>query len=209
MYHNLCQILAGNRRPLDTGGRMMNISNLVRLPFASGEGWRELKRLNLSIPFLAWVVVVPLSFLPPVMLYYAGTQYGDAFLSGFGGKEWRLITTILFLAELLTFFVMGWLIRAVLHAQKLTISYQDAYLLAAVAPLPLWLSSLALWVPMLAVSVVAVFVGLFLSCALVYQGVRFLCGRADNDIETMSATYTVMAASVLAWGVLMAMVWAF
>jgi len=87
--------------------------------------------------------------------------------------------------------------------------YRDAYLLAAVAPLPLWLSSLALLVPALAVSVVAVFAGLFLSCALVYQGVRSLCGRTDNDVEVMSATYTVMAASLLAWGVLMAMVWGF
>ncbi|MFC4259281.1 Yip1 family protein [Marinobacter lacisalsi] len=187
----------------------MNIGKLIKLPFTSDDGWRELRRLNLSIPALAWVLVVPMSFLPPVMLYYAGTHYGDSFLVGFGGKEWGLITTILFLAELLTFFVMGWLIQAVLDAQKLTISYQDAYLLAAVAPVPLWLSSLALLVPVLAVSVVAVFAGLFLSCALVYQGVRFLCNRTDNDVEAMAATYTVMAASVLAWGVLMAIVWAF
>lgn len=187
----------------------MTISNLLRLPFAGDEGWRELQRLNLSVPFLAWVVVVPMSFLPPVMLYYAGTQYGDSFLAGFGGKEWRFITTILFLAELLTFFVMGWLIKAVLDTYKLTVSYQQAYMLAAIAPLPLWLSSLALLVPVLAVSVVAVFAGLALSCALVYQGVRFLCHRTDRDVEAMSATYTIMAASVLAWGVLMAMVWAF
>ncbi|RBP33529.1 uncharacterized protein DUF1282 [Marinobacter pelagius] len=187
----------------------MNITQLARLPFSGNGAWSELRRLNLSIPFLAWVVVVPMSFLPPVLLYYAGTQYGDGFIQGFGGKEWRFITTILFLAELLTFFVMGWLIHAVLDSHKLEVSYQDAYLLAAIAPLPLWLSSLALLVPALAVSVVAVFAGLFLSCALVYQGLRSICERKDNDVEMMSATYTVMAASLLAWGVLMAMVWAF
>ena len=68
---------------------------------------------------------------------------------------------------------------------------------------------LALLVPVLAVSVVAVFAALFLSCALVYQGVRSFCERSDNDVVVMSATYTVMSASLLAWGVLMAMVWAF
>jgi len=187
----------------------MNVSQLLRLPFSGDGAWSELQRLKLSVPFLAWVVVVPMSFLPPVMLYFAGTHYGDSFLQGFGGREWRFITTILFLAELLTFFVMGWLIHAVLEADKLHISYQDAYLLAAIAPLPLWLSSLALLVPVLAVSVVAVFAGMFLSCALIYQGIRALCQRTDNDVVAMSVSYTVMAASLLAWGVLMAMVWAF
>ncbi|PHQ15775.1 Yip1 family protein [Marinobacter profundi] len=187
----------------------MNVTNLIKMPFTTKGGWEELQRRQLSIPMLAWLIVVPMSLLPPVLLYYAGTHYGDEFIAGFGGKEWRFITTILFLAELLTFFVMGWLIHAVVEGHNLTISYPDAYLLAAVAPLPLWLSSLALLVPALAVSVIAVAAALVLSCTLVYQGLRALCERSDNDVVAMSATYTVMAASLLAWGVLMAMVWAF
>ena len=187
----------------------MTMTQLLSLPFSANGVWRELKGMNLSIPFLAWVIVVPMSFLPPLLLYYAGTHYGDSFINGFADKEWRFITTILFLAELLTFFVMGWLIKAVLDGHQLQIEYPDAYLLAAIAPLPLWLSSLALLVPVLAVSVIAVFAGMFLSCALIYQGVRSLCQRTDNDVVAMSATYTVMAASLTAWGVLMAMVWAF
>ena len=87
----------------------MNITQLARLPFSGNGAWSELRRLDLSIPFLAWVVVVPMSFLPPVLLYYAGTQYGDAVMQGFGDKEWRFITTILFLAELPTSLVIGWL----------------------------------------------------------------------------------------------------
>jgi len=54
-----------------------------------------------------------------------------------------------------------------------------------------------------------VFVGMILSCALVYQGIRALCHRTPGDVVAMSASYTVMAASLLAWGLLMAMVWAF
>lgn len=104
----------------------MTISQLLHLPFSGNGVWQELKHRNFSIAFLAWVVVVPMSFLPPVLLYYAGTHYGDAFLAGFADKEWRFITTILFLAELLTFFVMGWLIHSVLNGYKLEISYQDS-----------------------------------------------------------------------------------
>jgi len=187
----------------------MNVSSLLKLPFSSNGGWGELQSRELSIATLAWFIVVPMSLLPPVLLYYAGTHYGDEFIAGFGGKEWRFITTILFLAELLTFFVMGWLIHAVVESHKLEISYNNAYLLAAIAPLPLWLSSLALLVPAVAVSVIVVMAAMVLSCTLVYQGLRSLCHRSPDDVLTMSVTYTVMAASLLAWGLLMAMVWAF
>ena len=187
----------------------MNLALLLRLPFQSNGAWHELQRRQLSIPFLAWVLVVPLSLLPPVLLYYAGTHYGEHFMAGFPGKEWRFITTILFLAELLTFFVMGWLIHSVVAGKDLAISYDDAYLLTAIAPVPLWLSSLALLVPTLAFSVVAVMLAMGLSCTLLYHGLRALSHRPDTDVEAMSATYTIMAASFLAWALLMAMVWAF
>ncbi|MBQ0815957.1 MAG: DUF1282 family protein [Marinobacter sp.] len=187
----------------------MNVSSLLKLPFSSNGGWGELQRRQLSIPMLAWFIVVPMSLLPPVMLYYAGTHYGDDFIAGFAGKEWRFITTILFLAELLTFFVMGWLIHAVAESHKLEVSYNNAYLLAAIAPLPLWLSSLALLVPSVAFSVIVVLAAMALSCTLVYQGLRSVCGRTQDDVLTMSATYTIMAASLLAWVLLLAMVWAY
>ncbi|PHR94750.1 MAG: hypothetical protein COA80_12195 [Leeuwenhoekiella sp.] len=187
----------------------MRVSHFMRLPLLGNDGWLELKQKNLSIPFLAWVVVLPLSLLPPVLLYFAGVQYGDNFIPGFADKEWRFITTILFLAELLTFFIMGWLIHSVLNSDNMEIGYHDAYLLAAIAPIPLWLSSLALLVPVLAISVVSVLVGLCLSSLLIYQGIKSLCQRSDDDVVAMSATYTVMAASLLAWGVLMAVVWAY
>ncbi|WP_372609687.1 hypothetical protein [Halomonas sp.] len=109
----------------------MNITMILGLPFTGTAGWKELQQRRFSIPALAWLVVLPMSLLPPVMLYYAGTHYGDAFVAGFGDKEWRFITTILFLAELLTFFLMGWLIHAVANDQGMSIDYQGAYLLAA------------------------------------------------------------------------------
>src|SRR5690554_5732048 len=79
----------------------MNPITVVRLPFTRSVGWKELQQRRPSIPLLAWAIVLPMSLLPPVLLYYAGTHYGDAFVAGFADREWRFITTILFLAELL------------------------------------------------------------------------------------------------------------
>ncbi|MBB3329670.1 hypothetical protein BDK63_000510 [Halomonas campaniensis] len=188
----------------------MNPITVLRLPFTRSVGWKELQQRRPSIPLLAWAIVFPMSLLPPVLLYYAGTHYGDAFVAGFADREWRFITTILFLAELLTFFVMGWLIHAVVNSSRqLRIDYQDAYLLAALAPLPLWSSAIVLLIPSLLLNALAVLVALGISIGLVYHGLQALCQRQDEDVETMAATYTIMAAGVLAWGLLMAIVWAY
>ena len=106
----------------------MNVSTILFLPFSRTAGWKELQQRDVSIPALVWLVVMPLSLLPPIMLYYAGTHYGDDFFPGFADRPWRHIATILFLAELLTFFVMGWLIHTVVNGQEMSISYHDAYL---------------------------------------------------------------------------------
>ncbi|MCS2610467.1 YIP1 family protein [Halomonas dongshanensis] len=183
---------------------------LLRLPFTPGSGWQALQRQRPSIAALAWGLVLPMSLLPPLLFFYAGTHYGDAFVAGFAERQWRFITTILFLAELLTFFVMGWLIHAVVNANdELTLSYHDAYLLAAFAPLPLWLASLALLVPNLMFNLLVALAALGLSCRLLYHGLQALCQRGANDVALMSATYTIIAAGVLAWGLLMAIVWAY
>jgi len=186
----------------------MNISLIFGLPFST-KGWFQLQQKKLSIPLLAWLLVVPLSFVPPVLIYYAGTHYGNSFLPGFGDKDWHFITTILFLAELLTFFVMGWLIHSVLEGQKLKVSYHDAYLVAAIAPLPLWLSSLALLIPMLLFNALIVAAALALSITLVYRGCKALSHDSGNDVASMSATYTIIAASFLAWVLLLVIVWAY
>lgn len=188
----------------------MRVLTFMKMPFSYREGWRELQAHSPSIPMLAWCVVLPMSLLPPIMLYFAGTHYGDAFMAGFADREWRFITTVLFLAELLTFFIMGWVIHAVVNGtEKMSISYQDAYLLATLAPLPLWISALALLVPNLPFNIVIALTALGISGSLIYHGLQALCTREKYDIATISATYTIMSAGLLGWGILLAVIWAY
>lgn len=188
----------------------MKALTIVKMPFSHKMGWRELQSLRPSIPLLAWSIVFPMSLLPPVMLYFAGTHYGDILFTGFADREWRFITTILFLAELLTFFMMGWVIHTIVNGtRELAISYHDAYLLAALAPLPLWASSIMLVFPSLLFNALCVLAALGVSCRLIYHGLQALCTRDVNDVTTMSATYTIMSTGALAWGILMAIIWAY
>jgi len=186
----------------------MQPTAILQLPFSSGGAWEAIRDRHPSLFSLVFLVVVPLSLLPPVMLYYAGTHYGEAFLPGFGEKSWRFITTIFYLAELLTFAAMGWLIYEVGNSKKLQVSATDAYRLAALAPIPLWLSALGLFIPSFWTNAVISLGALALSVSIVYHGLRGLC-HMQEAVEAMSVTYTIMAASVMAWGILLALVWAF
>ena len=126
----------------------MTLLSIIQLPFSHLKRWKHIQQRHPSIATLAWCVVLPMSLLPPVLLYYAATHYGDSFAPGFADRQWRFITTILFLAELLTFFLMGWLIHAVVNSNReLSMSYHDAYLVAALAPLHYGLLRSLCWYP--------------------------------------------------------------
>ncbi|QOR37210.1 DUF1282 family protein [Billgrantia diversa] len=186
----------------------MNISLILQLPFTREGGWQQLRRERPPLNALILRVVLPLSLLPPVMLHYAIYRHGDALLSGLADRPWAIIAPALFTAELLTFVVMSWLIHGVANAHRLRLSYRDAFFLAAMVPLPLWFSSLTLFVPDMVFIVCGVLLAMMLSCGLVYHGLQALAEREDDDVMVMSATYTVMAFGLMAWGILLALVWA-
>ncbi|MFO8045371.1 MAG: hypothetical protein R6U30_05805 [Halomonas sp.] len=93
--------------------------------------------------------------------------------------------------------------------RELSIDYQDAYLLAALALLPLWSSASVLLIPRLLLNALAVLVALSISISLAYHGLPALCQRQAEAVETMAATYTIMAPGVRAWGISMAIAWAY
>lgn len=186
----------------------MNFASTLVLPFSS-QGWQQIKQKQPSIPLIVWALVVPFSFLPPAMLYFAGTHFDNSYIQGFVDKNWHFITTSFFMAELLTFFVMGWLVYSVSTLRKLEISYADSYLLAAIAPVPLWLSSITMLVPNLLLNAGMLAAGFLISCYLVYVGILGLANRKAGDVVSQSAAYTIMAASLMAWGLLGVILWAY
>ena len=103
---------------------------------------------------------------------------------------------------------MGWLIHEVAGTHHPEINLHDAYLLAALAPIPLWLSALGLLIPSLAVNMAIALAALAASCLIVYHGLQGL-KLVQEDVEAMSVTYTIMAASVIAWAMLLSLIWAF
>lgn len=183
----------------------MNIMSLPKMVVSSGEVWNDVENAHPSIARLFAYLVLPLSALPPLMLYFAGKHYGDEFIVGFGSRHWELISTVFFLGELVTFGMMGWLTQQIAQYNKLEISYHDAYMLAGIAPVPLWLSSLALLVPSLMFNAGVSLAALVMTCGLVYHGVYALC-HTREEVSALAITQVVFGAGMAAWAVLLVLV---
>lgn len=179
----------------------MNIAHLPQMPFSSTKGWQDIEQARPSVETVFFLIVLPFSLLPPILLYYAGTHYGDVLFRGAGARQWDLIALVFFLAEMLTFGAMGWLIKEVAGTYQYEISLHDAYLLAAICPIPLWLSSLALLVPSLAFNAGVSLAALVLSCAVIYHGIAAFC-HTREETAVAEFTYTIMGAGVVAWLIL-------
>ncbi len=98
-------------------------------------------------------------------------------------------------------------IRRVALAWNERISHRNAYLVAAVAAIPLWISSLGLLVASTAVNVALDVGALILSCGLVFQGVRSFCRIGDETIEqAIAITRLAFGGGLFAWGFLMLLI---
>ena len=183
----------------------MNLLSLSKLPISAAQGWPELEKIHPRLVKVFTFVVLPLSLLPPGLLYYAGTHYPESFFTGAAGKNWGEIAVVFFLAEMLTFWGMGWLIRQVTESHGLKIDDHDAYLLAALAPIPLWLLSLGLLVPSLTFNAALSLVALGLSCGIIYHGIEGLCHMRE-DVTAAGIVQTVIGAGLSAWSLLLLMV---
>ena len=90
------------------------------------------------------------------------------------------------------------LIQRMSMAQDHDPGYEAAYSLAAIAPVPLWLSALALFVPSLAFNVVVVAAAWLASFALIRHGVRPLLQVDDGQKAHYIANMVTMA-GIGAW----------
>lgn len=168
-------------------------------------GWDELIRIHPSIARMFALVVLPLSLLPPAMIYFAGGNYGDVFAAGVSPETWHASAAIFFVAELLTVPLMAWLMYLVARANDVAADYHVCFTVAAIAPIPLWLSSLVLFIPNLVVGVAVGGLALLCSLGLTYRGV-FALLRMRDDIRALQMATVITGAGLLAWLLLMQIV---
>lgn len=183
----------------------MNVLQMPKMIFSFTSGWDDLIRIHPSVARLFAFLVLPLSLLPPAMIYYAGGTYGDVFVPGLTSGQWHIAAFIFFAAELMTVPLVAWLIHVVCKMNSVQTHYQACFTLASIAPIPLWLSSLVLFIPDLLVGVVVGGLAMACSFGLIYHGVYALFRPRENILALQMAT-VIAGAGLLAWLLLMQIV---
>lgn len=183
----------------------MKMLQMAQMPFSFRAGWDEIARIHPSIARLFVRLVLPLSLLPPALLYYAGGSYGEALLPGVTPAQWQEAAGIFLVAELLTVPLVAWLIHLIARLSDVPTDYHVCFTLAAIAPVPLWLSALVLLVPNLIVVVTVGGLALLCSVQLIYHGVYALFGMRE-DLRALQMATVVAGAGLFAWLLLMQIV---
>ena len=173
-------------------------------PFARTP-WDQLIRVHPSIFSVFVMIVLPFSVVPAAMIYYAGSSYRELFSAAIPMQRWQDAAGIFFLAELVTVPAMAALMRLACYANGVAANFRECFTLAALAPVPMWLASLILFLPNLAVCVLVGVLSLACSLVLTYRGMIALF-RIHDHRQAMQMATLVTAAGLFAWLILMQIV---
>lgn len=186
----------------------MSYANYPGMLFSETTGWTEVDRSHHDRHWYLSHLVMPLSILPPALYAYAEMAHPGAIfplsVPAMSGLQLFVSGAIFYVAQLIMVSYMAMLIQRMAMARDHDPGYDGAYALAAIAPTPLWLGSLAMLVPSLAFNIAIGIIALLASIALIRHGVRPLLHIADDKIAHYVSNMVTMAA-IAAWLVLMIM----
>jgi hypothetical protein len=106
--------------------------------------------------------------------------------------QFMVVGAVFFGMQLLMVNFMAMLIQNIATDRDHDPGEESAYALAAIAPVPLWLSSLALFVPSLGFAIAAVLLAWFASAALIRHGVRPLLHIDDRKMAHRIANLSIL-----------------
>lgn len=169
-----------------------------RMLWSSSAGWARLARTRPAIAAMFLHLVLPLSLLPPLMLIHAGGHIGSIHFPSVAPWVWWSVAALFLVLELLTVPLMARLLQTLSRSNGGTGEHRPAFTIAAVAPVPLWLSSLVLFQDSAALALTIPALALLGSALLVYRGVSALLDIRDEVIAAEVANITI-ATGLLAW----------
>lgn len=161
----------------------MTLTDLTKMMVSDDKGWREVVRLHPTTLKMLLFYVVPMSLLPPLMYAYTQTMYPGAVFDlvkpALTPMENVAVGTMFFLVELGTVALMAAYIQQLGAIADVRPNYNAAYTMAAIAPTPLWLSSLMLFVPNFWINFATVLVAWYACVKLIQHGVHALFDLGD------------------------------
>jgi hypothetical protein len=179
----------------------MSMLQVHKLFTTTQGGWDEVARIHPSTIKLFGLLVVPMSLIPPLMLEYAGHHYGATVFPNASAVAWSIAALFFLVTELITVPLMGWGIKVVANSKEISTNYHQAFTLASIAPIPLWLSALALFSSNVIFILAVVALGLVGSVMLIFRGVEGIL-KVEEDLVAFNIAYIVTAMGLIAWALL-------
>lgn len=177
----------------------MSLLKYAKMPFSFQEGWDQIGAVRPSVLKTFFLLVLPLSLLPPAMLLYAGGHHTQAYRLDADLAHWLELAQAFFAAELITVPLMAMVIKQVASTRHISADFGDTYRLAAITAVPMWLSSLGLAIPQMWPMIGVIVLGLGIAASVLYRG----CYSVLKMRDPMDAQ--LLSCEAFAFG---AMVWA-
>lgn len=180
----------------------MSPLTLFRLFFTPTKGWKDLMQSQPSIHRLYLLHVVPFALIPPLMLYIAGRTQSELFFELLPGNKLIIVSVAFFLIQLVVVPTMASIVRQLAEVAEIHPSYKDAFILAAVAPTPLWMAPIFLLVPNILVNIGVTSLAMMASAGFIYYGVPVVFKIREQG-HALLLFGAILIAGVVAWGFLM------
>lgn len=146
--------------------------------------------------------VLPFSMIPPVMIYFVGKSHTILFFDLLPGSRLILVSLILFFVQLVVVPVMASIIRQLAEIAEAHPTYRESFILAAVAPTPLWMAPIFLVVPDIIVNIGITSLAMMASAGFIYYGIPTVFKiKEQGHVHLLFGA--VLMAGATAWGFLM------
>jgi hypothetical protein len=159
-------------------------------------------RSHLSVLKMFLFYAVPLSVIPPAMIYYAGTMYGANILPAMEGVQLQTIGIVFFIVELAMTFLVAYFIQRLGEVIDIKPAFEDCYKLAVVVPTPLWLAPVFLFIPSFMLNLTTGAAALILSGILIFYTVPDIL-KVEEEGHAMLLSGSILAAGLVAWAAMM------
>lgn len=164
--------------------------------------WDTFTHSHMSVLTLFLLYAVPLSVVPPAMIYYAGVTYGGHLLPALTTTQLEAIGVVFFIAELAMTFVVASVIRRLGDVIDIKPAFEDCYKLAVVVPTPLWLAPLFMFIPSFMVNLTVISLALIFSGMLIFYNVPSIL-KVEEKGHAILLSGSILAAGAVAWAMMM------
>lgn len=164
--------------------------------------WDTLTHSHFSVLKMCLFYAVPLSVVPPAMIYFAGVMYGGNMLPTLTEMQLETIGVVFFMVEIAMTFVVAYIIQRLGDVIDIKPAFGDCYKLAVVVPTPLWIAPLFLFIPSFMLNLALGAAALILSGMLIFYTVPAIL-KVEEEGHAMLLSGSILAAGLVAWAAMM------